>query len=355
MLTEAEAVEYLLHRRLLTEVDVVHGGLVMHDLSRRHRNLACRTRDGAGFFLKQSDVRQSTKTLRREAESYRWLATNACGFAAQYVPRLRWFDPAHELLVLDYLDSVEPLNAPHGQESTASMEGAAALGRALGRLHESRVDESFPAPAPWVFSVYEPRPELIAELSSAAVQVIEIIQQISNFGEVLHDLSASCTHGTAVHGDIRFDNCLLGVHEGVEQSQRFFIVDWELAGGGDPCWDVGAAFCEYVGLWTRSLPGASFLSPAESVNLATCPLDSIRPCLATFWQTYAQQRDRVANQAFLRRAVQFCGARLCQAAIESANASSRLTGTIVYTLQLAENILSHPGEAGTRLLGLEVV
>lgn len=355
MLTEAEAVAYLLHRQLLTEVDIVHGGLVVHDLSRRHRNFACRTSNGAGLFLKQSDVRQTSKTLRREAACYRWLSTDASAFADRYMPRLRCFDPAHDLLVLNYLESVQALNIPHPREPTAPIAGAAALGQALGRLHESRIDESLSAPAPWIFSVYEPNPALLAELSSPAVQVIEIIQQTANLGEVLKDLLASYTYGTAIHGDIRLDNCLVGIHKGVEQSQRFFIVDWELAGSGDPCWDVGAAFCEYLGLWTRSLPAGPFLSLAESVSLATCPLDSIRPCLAAFWQTYAQQRDRVATQAFLRRAVQFCGARLCQAAIESANASTHLTSTVVYTLQLAENILNHPGEAGTRLLDLAVV
>lgn len=354
MLTEAEAVAYLLDRQLLTKVDIVHGGLVVHDLSRRHRNFACRTRDGAGLFIKQSDVRQTTRTLCREAECYQQLSTNAFAFADQYMPRLRCYDPAHDLLVLDYLESAQPLN-PHTRGLAPPIAGAAALGRALACLHESQIDESCPAPAPWVLSVCEPSPALLAELSTAAIEVIGIIQQDLNLGDVVKGLLASCTSATAVHGDIRFDNCLIGIHQGVEQSQRFFIVDWELAGGGDPCWDVGAALSEYLGLWTRSLPVASFLSLAESVSLATCPLDSIQPCLAAFWEAYVQHRDRVATEALLRRAIQYCGARLCQSAIESANASTRLTSTVIYTLQLAENILCHPEEAGTRLLDLAVV
>jgi hypothetical protein len=57
---------------------------------------------------------------------------------------------------------------------------------------------------------------------------------------------------------------------------------------------------------------------------------------------------------FLVRSVQLAGARLIQSAIESAQMSAQLTSTVVYMLQLAENILANPRQAGGRLLGLPI-
>ena len=112
-------------------------------------------------------------------------------------------------------------------------------------------------------------------------------------------------------------------------------------------------FCEYMNLWVRSLPVTSSLSLDDTLNLAAYPLEAIQPMLATFWDSYSEERAGLDHdQGFLLRAVQLSGARLVQSAVESAQASSQLTSTVVYSLQLAENIISQPRPAATRLLQL---
>ena len=357
MLTAAKAVDYLLQQQILTQADVVEGDLLVHDVSRRNRNFTFQTNDGAGFFLKQGDVRKSRKLLHQEAEIYRLLWMGESGFASRHMPRLRLFDPIEELLVLDYLDSVQPLNTVQSQDSNMPMACAAELGRALGRLHNSQLAKGFniEAPAPWVFSVYRPGQEVFADLSSAAIHVIRIIQQAPNFGDLLSDLARSKEQSTPIHGDIRWDNCLVRIQEGVQDPESFFIVDWEMGGIGDPCWDVGGVFCEFLNLWTRSLPITSSLSLDDSLNLSVYPLDAIKPRLATFWNSYTQERtDLGHDQEFLLRAVQLSAARLVQSAVESAQASAQLTSTAIYSLQLAENIIRNPRLAGIRLLHLPI-
>jgi thiamine kinase-like enzyme len=357
MLTEARAVQYLLEQQILTQADVVQGGLLVHDVSRRNRNFTFRTNDGAGYFLKQSDIRQSSKTLHREAEIYRLLWMSEPGFASRHMPRLLWFDLTEELLVLDYLDSVEPLSMVQPRDSNLPIACAAELGHALGRLHNSQLAKgcNIEAPSPWIFSVEKPGRKLFTDFSSSAIFVIQIIQRVPNFGALLSGLSRSYEPSTPIHGDIRWDNCLVRMQEGSEAPKRFFIVDWELAGYGDPCWDVGGVFCEYLNLWIRSLPVTPSLSLEDSLNLAAYPLNAVQLRLTAFWNSYSQERSNLGHdRAFLLRAIQLSGARLVQSAVESAQASAQLTSTVVYNLQLAENIIRNPRRAGICLLQLPI-
>jgi hypothetical protein len=357
MLTEAEAIDYLLQHQLLTAADIVRNGLIVEDVSRRNRNYTVRVDNGAGYFLKQSDIRQSRKTLHREAEYYHLLWMKATDFASRHMPRLRWFDPTEELLVLDYLESVQPVNTAPSADSKLPMTCAAELGRALARLHDAApvTDPALEVPAPWIFSVYKPGPELLADLSSAAILAIKIVQQTAGFGDLLINLSRTRERPTLTHGDVRWDNCLVRTQTGVGDIEQLFIVDWELGGLGDPCWDVAGVFCEYLNSWVRSLPVMSSLSLENSLDLAARPLDAIQPGMAAFWRSYREERSTASgSQAVLLRSVQLAGARLVQSAIESAQASAQLTSTIVYTLQLAENIVRDPRRAALQLLRLPV-
>jgi hypothetical protein len=281
---------------------------------------------------------------------------NAPHFASRHMPRLRWFDPSEQLLVLDYLDGAQTLGSAHSLESILAIACAEELGEALALLHDSTLDGSpdLEIPLPWILGVCHPGAELLAQLSSTAILVLKIVQQIPDFAPLLDGLARYSAPSTPIHGDVRWDNCLARTNTDSD-SPHLSIVDWELAGLGDPCWDVGGVISEYLSCWIRSVPVMRSLSLSESLGLAGCSLGTIQQGVATFWSSYSKKRRTACNEAFLVRSVQWSAARLAQSAIESAQASAQLTGSLVYMLQLAENITWNPRSAALNLLLLLLV
>jgi hypothetical protein len=350
MLSELQAVGYLLQHRIMTSADVVQRGVVLQDLSRRNRNFSLEVREGAAYFLKQSDSRQSRKTIAREAACYRLLWMYAADFASKHMPALLWFDSSEDLLVLEFLDAVEPLGVVNVRDSAQMVRCAAELGRALACLHTCRVDwpPDLEVPLPWVLGVCRPSTMLLAELSSTAMLALKIVQQIPDLVECFARLSRSCALSTPLHGDIRWENCV--VRTAGSDVGHLYLLDWELAGLGDPCLDVGTVFAEYLRSWVRSLPVMPSLSLAQSLGLATCPLPTIQQAISAFWKSYCQNSSALRDDTGLVRCIEWSAARLVQAAIESAQASAQLSGTDIYTLQLAANILKGPRQAARDLL-----
>jgi thiamine kinase-like enzyme len=132
------------------------------------------------------------------------------------------------------------------------------------------------------------------------------------------------------------------------------LVDWELAGLGDPSWDVGTVFSEYLNLWLVGTPMTIAVSPEESPILSRYSLARMQPAIRAFWQSYVRQVElEVAktNERLLR-AVRFAGVKLVQNAYEQMQFAPRLTARAVHLLQLSFNVLKRPEEAAVQLLGV---
>jgi aminoglycoside phosphotransferase (APT) family kinase protein len=353
VLTRPEVVDYLLQRGLMSMADVVDGGFVIDDVSRRNHNLVVRSRSRPGLFLKQRDPRQSAVTLHREADAYRLLGDGGSVFARHHLVGLLHVDSSRDLLVLEHLDGVEPLHAARLRGREMDEACARGLGRALGRLHDVRpADEALMVAPTWALSLRRPTPDVLTDLSSASLAVIGIVQQSRPIAEALAELARSQAPGCLIHGDMRLDNCLVTVPAARARPPRLAVVDWELAGVGDPAWDVATVLCEYLAIWLRSIPLADSLSLDDSLALAEHPLSEVRPAVAAFWDAYRTGRGLDRQCGFLIRTTRWLGARLVQTAIEIAQTSSHLTRTVVYMLQLAEHALEKPEHVAKRVLRL---
>jgi hypothetical protein len=134
------------------------------------------------------------------------------------------------------------------------------------------------------------------------------------------------------------------------------IVDWELAGAGDPAVDIGAFLCNYVSLWLASVPVSADDPSEELVASAQVPLDRMQPAIKSFWESYtgAIGADGAASGELLLRSVRHAGARLVQNAFEHLRRSLDLDVTALRLLQLAENILYRPEETVVHVLGLRL-
>jgi hypothetical protein len=123
---------------------------------------------------------------------------------------------------------------------------------------------------------------------------------------------------------------------------------------GDPCWDIGSVFSNYLSFWLLSIPITGEAPPDQFVELAQYPLESMQPAIHSFWRSYIRgmELDAATSDEWLLRAVRYGATRLVQTAYEQMQMSIHLTGNVVCLLQLSLNILLRPQESIVHLLGL---
>jgi hypothetical protein len=350
-LTAPQVARYLLERDLLSPADVVDGDLRVRATVRR--NLGFQVRGGAAAYLvKQAGGPDRADGLANEAAVYRWLA--AAG-EPWFLPRLYHHDPAHMLLVLELLPDAVSFSTrmQRGRFSTAL---AVRVGRALAWLHALPPApvgaRPRPCPPPWVLLLAHPDLNFYRQASAANLQLMRVVRQFPMLGQRLDDLWVAWQPARLVHYDLKWDN-LLVVRAG-RGRPRLKLVDWEMAGLGDPCWDAGAMLGEYLGCWATSIPANGEGPPDTLLALARYPLDRMQPAIRAFWQAYTAGLglDAATALAWRGRAVRYAAVRLIQTAFEDGQTQLWLTNQALLLLQLAANILERPDEAAIYLLGL---
>ena len=129
---------------------------------------------------------------------------------------------------------------------------------------------------------------------------------------------------------MKWANCIAHPAPGGGSSRptRVKLVDWEMAGWGDPAFDVGSAFSDCV-VGSKAAAGA-------------------------LWSAYvrAARLDGAAAAALLTRAVRFAGARLVQSAYEYSQEATVLSDRVVDSLAVARELVLAPEAARVSRLGL---
>jgi aminoglycoside phosphotransferase (APT) family kinase protein len=353
MLRPRDVLPYLLAHGLLSPRSVVDSEIVVLDSSRRNRNYTVLADPDSSYVLKQGVGPDRIATVAREAATYRLLQRQG-GVFARYLPDVSFYDADEHILVLELVPESETLREYHIRRGGVSPRAASSLGRALRLLHR------IPPPAashvcepPWVLALDRPPLTLLHDFSSASVDLLRVARTSDELAALLRGLAETWSASTLVHYDLRWENCVRSRAPASRDAPRLRIVDWELSGLGDPCWDVGCVFAEYLAFWLTSLPTPSALSTGDQPTLALFPLDRVQPAIDALWSAYAGA-DASASQgtAALLPSVRFCGVRLAQIALEQMQSSARLTRTAVSLLQVGLNMLSRPLEASVILLGV---
>ena len=161
---------------------------------------------------------------------------------------------------------------------------------------------------------------------------------------------------TLIHNDVRWDNCLVSAAPDTNRVTRLKLIDWELSGAGDPCWDIGCAFGEYLAFWLMSIPITGDAPPDRFLHLSRHPIEQMQPAIRSLWQSYRLRvdGDPAESMELLQRGVRYAAARLVQSAFERTQHSAWITSDVICLLQLSLNILQEPLDAVTTLLGIPV-
>ncbi|MGA9875793.1 MAG: phosphotransferase [Solirubrobacteraceae bacterium] len=354
MLAQEHVARWLLDRGLLAPGAVLDGDLVIRDASSRNRNFRVESMDGPCYLLKQGLTLETAASVAHEASVYQQLSQGGAPLTV-HLPRLYGYDPTDGVLVLELVRDAQDLRAVHLRTGRFSAGPAALLGAALGAVHrETRLPAPAPSPAGATGSLWLHRPDarVFRDASAAALELIGVVQGAAGFSEALDRIRGRWRQETLVHGDVKWDNCLLSL--GGDGEERLRLIDWESAFPGDPSWDIGSALSHYLSFWLFSIPVTGSVPPERFPELAGHPLDTMKPALAACWIAYADARgfSSADSEEELLRAVEYAGVRLLQTAFEAAQMMQQLTSAAILHLQLALNILQRPEAATTDLLGL---
>jgi aminoglycoside phosphotransferase (APT) family kinase protein len=349
VLTERDVVDLLISRRLLSIASIVDGDLAIHDLSRRHVSFGVVSDSGPSYFVKLQQP-HGTDAIAREAAFYTAIQPRR---AARHLPVFYDYDPGFGALVLEFVEGARSL-ADHHARGRFSTRVARAMGRVLAELHCEAVI-GCDAIRPYGLAVHRPAVSWLREMSEANVQLVKRIQAAPGVCAVLNEVAADWSEESIIHGDLRAANWM------VQRNPRgratgLRLIDWENAGLGDPAWDVGSVFGDYLSSWLGSIPIVAIDRLDRLPELARFPLVNIRPAVLAFWETYVTAGRIGAHAAdrMVVRAARYAGARLMQTAVERTQFSTSVTGLALCMAQAAANVLRRPEEAAVRLLGISL-
>ena len=364
-LTVDTVIPYLIARDLVSVAAIVEGDLEVVDVGRRNQNLKVGRRHGPGYVLKQPGEGEhgTDATIRREAGFYHHCELDPDAAAVRViVPGLHSWDEDRCVLALELVDG-RPLWMHYAATAAPDFpsDSAAPLGDALGAVHRvfrERSVQSRPwmtalhLGPPWILFAHRPTPEIFARLSPANLQVLKLLQQDGSIVAGLDRLRAEWTADTLVHNDLKGDNVLVTTR--ADEGVRVRIIDWELIQIGDPAWDVGAIFRDFLDYWLLSVPLSGDMTPEQMLEGAQVPLARLHPAGRAFWDAYraAARIDADAVGTFLLRSLRFAAARMAQGAYELSSTMHHPSNLAVAMLQLAANIMADPRDASLHLFGI---
>ena len=296
--------------------------------------------------MKVASTPADAMCLEREAEVYRRLVDDGHRIA-DHTPRVQG-RPTPDVLALELLRPAVVFSELLARSDRELVPAAEEIGRVLGLLHEVP-DGGADAPLPPVFALARPGLGAYAGLSQVNLDCLSALQEAGTDG-LLDDLAAQWQPSCLVHGDIRPANIMVEVTGG--NAPAVWLIDWESAGAGDPCWDVGCLLAHHLSVWIDSLPQGPGMGAADLTARAGRPLGTLKPAMAAAWRGWASRRPPSAGQEELVRAVRFTGAALVEIVFALGQDAWEASDAQFLHLQVAHNILSRPIEDALHLIGL---
>jgi aminoglycoside phosphotransferase (APT) family kinase protein len=362
VLTQETAISYLLRRGDLTLAELVESEVNVFDASRRNGNFLVERRAGDALLLKQARTPNASRTVASEAMIYgAFRALPASHPLRRHTVPFLEYDDDERVLLLRCVADARTLAAQQNQ-GRIPVRPATQLGQALGALHNLELGsspmrdlaEQLPRRLPDAFFVHRPDHAVYCNASHGNLQAVRIMQSFPALGALIDAQRKEWRPTCLIHFDVKGDNILLG---GKRRAGSSWLIDWELAALGDPAWDVGAMFADYLGVWLWSIPITGEQPPARYLSLARVPLARLQPALRRFWRSYRLARGLTGHAAaeFLLSATRFSAVRLIQRVHEQTRDLPELFANSICQLQLSWNILREPEPACVQLLRLDLI
>lgn len=348
---------FMIERQHVAAADLLNGDVQIVDASRKNTNFSYNSEATASFFVKQGDP--GNLSVKNEADFLDEIAKRSDAWLRQRLPRRVAYHKDARVLVTRRLDRATVISDFIQERSGLSRQFSRSLGRLFRKVHAIPVsagklgESDRPAAAsrpPWVLTIHRPTAAGLSEISQANLDVIKILQSCPDaclaYDEVRREWAADLA---IIHGDVKFDNCIVYAPTAGSARTRVTLVDWEMAKLGDPFWDVGSFFGELIRLWAAHSDDRPGDAPRADV-----PHDAIKSIARTFWSEYASGLSArgISATAGLHRSLIHASLRLVQTSYEFLQHSTEVYQEAGEMLQLAVNVAEAPALASAQILGL---
>jgi len=361
------ATGYLLNRKIIDTYSIVNGDLKIIDASRKNRNIKVLRTNDQSFLIKQSyktDLNSSI-TLKREALLYA-LVQNYPKFSPllDIVPHIHDFDENKNIILVEFIDGYSWNEYIYLiKDKDIGKETIFSLGKIIGTYHDifkNMMKENLLNFLPRSFenSFLHPGPEIFINLSPANRELLKIIQRDLKLYGQMEEIFLKWSPQTLIHGDIKFDNIILSLKnkEDLASNKKIVIVDWETASMGNPAWDIGSVFQEFIKLWLSIIPITGLESSEQLLITSAESFKKIQSSMRVFWEGYISVAaiNKSSNEinTLLIQSTEFCAVRLIQSIYEMNLSKAKLDNRSIYMIQISLNILKNVDNAVIHLLGI---
>jgi aminoglycoside phosphotransferase (APT) family kinase protein len=241
------------------------------------------------------------------------------------------------------------------REGVVPPKVSAQAGAALARIHsigamaasDAELRPQLPCQVPWPLTVDQQGYGFLNAYGALGAQLTQAISQSPVLASGLPALRALWQYDSLVHGDMKWDNCLM-------RGEQLVVVDWELVDLGDGAWDVASIFKEYLASVLLNHVSREAARAQKVAEPAEITLDTTRPSLRAFWKAYCHGRglSGMAAQQYLDRAVRYLSARLIIAVLEYCSFSQQMDSMANLLLESSRRIMEQPQLAAAQLAGV---
>jgi hypothetical protein len=310
----------------------------------------------AGEFIKEWQVHTLVQTFPALERIRPWLS------------EIVHFDAVDSIIVMRYLPEYQDLLTVFDHQDTTSLSLMTVVGQRLATIHrltwnQSAYSEWLDRSVPAVHQVIGTTrllgritPEIFGKAPPAGIKFLSLCQRYASLTTAITNLVATFTPCCLTHNDFKLNNIL--VHGdwqtiGLQSDMALRLIDWERATWGDPSADLGFTIAHILEFWLQSLVVHPAIAIAESLRMATVPLENLQPAIAAFVDAYLQEFPEILEHEpqFLKKVVQFVGIALLHHIQAGIQYYKSFNNTGICTLQVAKKLLCDPEQAMPTVLG----
>jgi len=353
VLTRYNTPLFLMNAGLLTSKTLIEHVVEVRSHTHRNRGFSVTWAQTRGFYVKQhmpdEGLWDSDSSVANEAQIL-GLIEDITELEGD-VPRLRYFDASSQTLVTDWMPGMLPCENLARSSAQEHLTVAEHLGDALAHLHAglARVranDEfAFSDQSPWILRLRNLLPVVTADQSWGQAELVRIVQSEQAIMTALAELELGWPRHCLIHGDMKWQNCLLPA-EPAHATDACVFIDWEMAALGDPLWDLAGMAQSYLRDWMNEFSDGPTQSSGDVVQRAAAAFPPHRDALHKLWSGYAS----VDRTALPSRLAALLAARLLQTLYEDIAGEPEIAPQQMIVLQFACNVLSDPARGAESLL-----